>query len=157
MHLFFFVSNCIEINWLQLTVMGCVQVIQVNCTTWSWIIVIILHFTQSKFDLFEAKFCYCCDANAKQNDAMLDEVIIRHSIILIRQFCKCDRNQLNLITNCGIPFCVCCLLILHCLKSKTNFLFWFFAHVVHHVSIFHFRSVFICVRFATFLYTRISF
>lgn len=47
-----------------------------------------------------------------------NQVIIWHSIILIRHFCKCGRNQLNLITNCGIPF----VLIKHCLKSKTNFL-----------------------------------
>lgn len=46
-----------------------------------------------------------------------NHVIIWHSIILIRHFCKCGRNQLNLIINCGISF----VLIKHCWKSKTNF------------------------------------
>lgn len=48
-----------------------------------------------------------------------NQVIIWHSIILIRHFCKCCRNQLNRITNCEISFV---LIAMHCLKSKTNFL-----------------------------------
>lgn len=47
-----------------------------------------------------------------------NQVIIWHSIILIRHFCKCCRNQLNQITNRGISF----VLIMHCFKSKTNYL-----------------------------------
>lgn len=67
-----------------------------------------------------------------------NQVIIWHSIILIRHFCKCGRNQLNLITNCGIPF----VLIKHCLKSKTNFLSCSHAPSLSLsliVSVFHFR------------------
>lgn len=81
-----------------------------------------------------------------------NQVIIWHSIILIRQFCKCGRNQLNLITNCGMPVDVLFINIaLFNIKNQYSALVFRTRRALS-LRVFHFRSVFIlraCGLFAS--------
>lgn len=87
-----------------------------------WVLGWFSHITQMPHGKVRGDCCAKMKASGTKESFVFynhnNQVIIWHSIILIRHFCKRCRNQFNLITNCEIPF----VLIMHCVKSKTNFL-----------------------------------